>query len=322
METQAKRIGMPVHQNVECPKCGSTIGFGAKIVNQNVVCPGCNEPFHYDDGLLARLSKVPFHVLFLLPIRMGFIQSGRVSLTPGEIHEIKFQKPFHKVSTIILTNARGNIMEIYEDNEMVATPISPSENGFFLATSKKDPLSNLGAREVNWWAAGSESDEQVPVWHIFLQNAIDLIRKEEYPASVVVSLMSFDAYLSELLAVRMREKGLSPEFMKSTILSGRYGRYERLSTWLKEFFGKSFSESPYNESLKKFSDLRNRIVHPSVEGFDEKEITQEIAINAFEIVIKSMKWMSDLKRTTPLARKDKIQVDRLGVDDIKGTTNC
>ena len=287
---------MPVHQNVECPKCGSTIGFGVKVVNENVTCPSCNLRFHYDDGLLTRLSKLPFGVIFVMPIRMGFIQTGKASIHLGEMQQVKFQRPFHQVSAIFFTDDKGKLMEFYEDNEMVASPIEVGKTGFRLISSKKNLLKSAEAKEVDWWAAGSETDELVPVWHIFLQNAIDLIRKEEYAAAIVASIMSFDAYLAEILVTGMRQKALSRDFIKRTILSERHGRNERLSIWLQEFFGKKFTESPYNDSLKRASDLRNKIVHPSVDGFDERSLTPETTVEVFTTVIKSMKWISDLKR--------------------------
>lgn len=137
----------------------------------------------------------------------------------------------------------------------------------------------------------------MPIWHVFLQNSFDLLNKAEYGAAIVMVMTTFDCYLDDLLVgVLSKKYGLDQEFSDKIVLSPKFGRDEFLSYWLKNLLGKSFTaECPLNEKMKEFADMRRRLVHPTSEGVDKENLTDEKAKECIDVMIKSIKWINDLK---------------------------
>jgi len=297
----SEQIPFRLHQSVKCPNCGSQIGYGQKIINQQLTCPSCKKNFHYNDGFTELLATIPAGVLFFLPVRVGLLQTGTVKIKVGELEEVIFGQPFYRISNVFFTTKDLRIYEVTQiDNVLISAPVVEKDR-FVILSSRLPGTIGPGELEIKWYAIGSESDEPIPVWHIFVQNSIELIKKQEFGASIVLSVVAFDAFLSEFLTnILMNKFGFSSNLVKRTLLSHKYNRQERLSYWLEELTGKRFSKSPYNEEMKRVADLRNKIVHPELEKFDEKELSKDEAVTALEIVLKSIKWINDLKRQQTL----------------------
>ena len=57
----------------------------------------------------------------------------------------------------------------------------------------------------------------------------------------------------------------------------------------------SFEDSSYNDKLKRYVDLRNKIVHPKQYKFDESSINKENALNALQTIVNSIGWINNIK---------------------------
>jgi len=287
------------YNQLKCPYCSVKISFGTSVdvVGNDVECVSCHKKFSFEDGFVENIADIPIHVLKLLGLRLGMMQLGSTEIHVGEMVRVKFKKPFFKVSGVFLLGPEDVCVapDTMETEDYVIVAAHPTKEGFHLLSSGKSPHRDVVT--VLWIATGTESDREVPLWHIFLQTSVDLLNKEEYSTVIVMAMMTFDCYLDRLLADTLCSKhGLAEDLANRIVMSPKFGRDEFLGYWLKNLFGKSFTEEcDLNEKLKGYGEMRNRIVHPSKDGFDEQNLTLERAEDCIGVVIKSIKWVNDLK---------------------------
>lgn len=289
-------IQIKLYNNLRCPFCSVGIGFGEDVVGKNVECPKCKNKFSYEDGFIEQLAATPLTFLRTFCTRLSVIQTGRIAVKIGELRTVKFAKPFFKLSGVYLTDSEGRIYDdALETDDHTIMPVQFTNDGFRILSSSKNDHS--GEVTVNWIASGSRGELEVPIWHIFLQNTIDLLNKGQYAAVIVMAITTFDCYLDELLTeVLSRKHGLPEDLVKRIVLSPKFGRNEHLSYWLKSLLGKSFTEDcPLNDGLKEFADARRDLVHPPPKGAHETMLTERKAEECIDVVIKSIKWINDLK---------------------------
>jgi hypothetical protein len=288
-------VQFKLYNNLRCPFCSVGIGFGEDVVGKSVECPKCKKRFSFEDGFIEHLAAIPLTFHRILCTRLGLLQSGRTTVKIGELQTAKFTKPFFKLSGVYLTDPEGRIYDTLETDDYVVMPVQLANDGFRILSSGK----NYHSREVtvNWIASGSRGDLEIPIWHIFLQNTIDLLNKGEYATAIVMAITTFDCYLDDLLVDILSTKhGLPEDLVKRIVLSPKFGRDEHLSYWMKSLLGKSFTEDcPMNDALKEFADMRRDLVHPPSKRVDEKVLTEKKAEECIDVVIKSIKWINDLR---------------------------
>ncbi len=283
------------YNQLSCPFCPSQIGFLGDVIDKELECPSCKKKFSFDDGFIERIATTKLEVHRMIATRLGVIQIGNAKIKAGECSIIKFKKPFFKVSIVLLTDSEGTIHDTIETDDYLVSTINLTNDGFQLISSRKNSFD--GDIHVGWMASGAESDRKVPVWHIFLQNAIDLLNKAEYGATIVMSMMAFDSYRDKLFSEILSTKHALPKDLTGRIVtSAKFGRKDFLGYWMKNLLGKSFTEEcPLNGDLKKFGDMRNAIVHPSQHDLNEGDLNYENAEKCLEVSIQSIKWINDLK---------------------------
>jgi hypothetical protein len=285
------------YNQLRCPFCSMQLGFGDDILAKEVIdCPSCHGKFAYDDGFIERIVNIPVTFHFVWSLRLGMFQVGSATFKLGEIVNIKFKKPFFKVSGVFLVDAQGKFHDMIETDDYLIACVSLTNEGFQIVSSEKKPTATRQV-SLNWSASGAESGTKIPVWHIFLQNTIDLLAKGEYAAVIVMAMMTFDSYLDGLLVEKLCSKHSLPEdFVNRLVMSPKFGRGDFLGYWLKNLFGKSFTKDcTYNDELKKFADMRLAIVHPTPKGFDESKLDFQSAQRCIEVTTKSIQWLSHLK---------------------------
>lgn len=284
-----------LYNQIQCPFCSLMIEFREDIVGKDVECFKCKKKFWFDDGFIERIANTPVFLHNLLATRLGLLQSGETTLRIGESIRINFKKPFFKVSRVFLVDSEGHTYDTIETADYVVACVQVTNEGFLVVCSKKRNVDT--EVPINWIASGAESNRPIPVWHIFLQNSLDLLAKAEYGAVMVMAMMTFDSYLHQLLSERLRIKHALPQdLVNRIIMSPKFGRNEFLGYWLQSLFGKSFTkECLYNDDLKEFANMRVAIVHPTQQGLDESKLTFENAEKCIEIALKSIQWLSHLK---------------------------
>lgn len=175
-------------------------------------------------------------------------------------------------------------------------PIGVTEKGFYVFSSALNETDLLKEIQIEYVAIGKDSRlEKIPIWHKFLQNVIDLIRKKEYGMAIVQAIATFDAFFDDFLARQLKISRNYDLDRIQNILEKR-SRREKLFYYLHYVTGQTFEDSPYNKELENIADLRNKIVHPKEYKFNEADLTEEKALKSLETVIKSIKWVNGTKK--------------------------
>ncbi len=297
---------MFIHRGfVTCPNCGVGIGFGVDIVGkENITCPSCKHVFSYNDGFIENITDLVERsgssILFSLPICAGVIEIDSVEVKIGKIKEVLFKTHFFKVYDALLTIGESQKRHTIIDNRLILNdsmfvPIRVTEKGFYVFSSALNETDLLKETRIKYVAIGRDSRvEKIPIWHKFLQNVIDLIRKKEYGMAIVQTIATFDAFFDDFLAKQLKIRRNYDLDTIQNILEKR-SRREKLFYYLHYVTGQTFEDSPYNKELKDIVDLRDKIVHPKEYRFNEADLTEEKALKSLETIIKSIKWVNDTK---------------------------
>jgi len=296
---------MSIHKGtVMCPKCGAQFSFGKSMIGEeSITYPHCKYVLSYDDGFIeyiARLVEVSgSSIFFSLPICAGIMEMKTTKVKVGKIKEVLFKIPFRQVYDVLLTKSGSKELQIVNNRlilkEAMFVPDGITEKGFYVFSSALKESDILKEIEISYIASGRDSKvEKIPIWHKFLQNVIDLIRKKEYGMAVVQSMATFDAFFDDFLSRQLKSKRQYSSDRIKNILEKK-SRRDKLFYYLHYVTGKTFEDSPYNEDLHVVADLRNRIVHPKEYEFNEGELKEENALKSLETVIKSMRWVNKTK---------------------------
>jgi len=309
---------MLIHRGlVTCPNCRKGIGFGVDIIGkENIVCPNpnCKYVFSYDDGFIENITAFVegnSSILFSLPICAGVIEIDSVEVEIGKIKEVLFKTHFFKVYDVLLTTDESEKPTFMDNrlilNDAVFVPIGVTEKRFYVFSSTLKENNLRKETHIKYVAIGRDSRvEKIPIWHKFLQNVIDLIRKNEYGMAIVQTIATFDAFFDDFLARQLKIRRHYDLGTIQNILEKR-SRREKLFYYLHYVTGQTFEDSPYNKELKTIADLRDKIVHPKEYKLNEADLTKEKALWALENIIKSIKWINDTKNrniTTPSTSAD------------------
>ncbi|MGA2785863.1 MAG: hypothetical protein ABSF09_14330 [Candidatus Bathyarchaeia archaeon] len=73
-----------LYNNLVCPSCSISIGFGEDVVGKDVQCVKCNNTFSFEDGFIEKLAVTPVRFLRAFPARLCVLQLGRVTIKIGE----------------------------------------------------------------------------------------------------------------------------------------------------------------------------------------------------------------------------------------------
>lgn len=289
----AKTMRFKLHRQVMCPNCKAQMGYGTDIINKkDIKCPKCQTIFSYDDGFIEFLATKPIDSLFLFPIYSGVEEIGPFKIRVGKATEVRFKTSFYEIYNIKFGRPVETDEKLFEQITLASVDIS--KDGFIVISSSfNDSIINQEI-EIAYIASGRDFFEDVPIWHRFLQGSINSIGSQRYGMAIVESISAFDAFFDEFLMDQLMEKrGYSVECVRQ--IATRYNRRDKLFYFLFYVTRKSFEDSPYNEDLKHFADLRNKIVHPKKYEFKESDLTKEEAMKALETVIKGIKWVNDTK---------------------------
>jgi hypothetical protein len=297
---------MHIHRGfIMCPQCKRGLGFGMDVVGKDdITCPNCKHVFSYDDGFVENitdlLDRSGSRILFSLPICAGVIEIDSVRVKVGEFKEVLFKTRFFKVYDAQLS-VEDSQKPVYIDNRLILNgsafvPTGITEKGFYVFSSSADESNLLRETPIKYVAIGRDSGiERVPIWHKFLQNVIDLIRKKEFGMAIVQTIATFDAFFDDFLTKQLKTKRNYDLDTIKNILEKR-SRRDKLYYYLHYVTGQTFEDSPYDEKLKDIADLRDKIAHPKEYKFNEAELTEQKALESLETVIRSIKWVNDTKR--------------------------
>jgi len=285
---------------LKCPNCkcelqkfnGDRLFSGTAIIEEEIKCPSCNYKFSYDDGFIEFLADKPINLLFQMPIYSGVVETDSFKIRVGKTTKVRFKNLFREIYRITFPRPVDTSEKLFE--QIIIRPFELSKDGFVaVSSSLNDSLINQEIK-VAYAASGRDFTENLPIWHRFLQSAINSIDSQQYGMAIVDAISAFDAFLDEFLMNQlMKKRGYSLDCVKQLVRN--YNRHDKLFYFLSYVTGKSFEDSPYNEDLKDIADLRNKIVHPKKYEFKESDLIEENAMKALETVIKSIKWVNDTK---------------------------
>jgi len=296
-----KKFIMPVHSNVECPKCHAGIAYGITIVGKDdIECPHCSYIFSYEDGIIAKISNLvessDAEILFTIPLCAGVIESDTVNISIGKSTKVFFNASYDDIYTLqIGSGEEPHLLDAIIMDEYIISPTNISNKGFSIISSfcKEEVLKNKV--DVTYYVTGKDKDvKDVPMWIKFLQNVLDLIKKDKYGMAIIQSISAFDAYYDDFLWQRLeRIKG----YEKNRILNilRNENRRKKLYYYLYYVTNTSFEDSLYDVDLRNCVELRNKIVHPKKHDFDETNITKNIALKTLSTIIKSIGWINKIK---------------------------
>jgi hypothetical protein len=277
-----------------CPKCKVGISYGIDIINKkDLKCPNCQHIFSYDDGFIESLANKAIDVLLILPIYIGVDLSGPFKTRVGKATKVRFENPLYEVYDITFGTLVGITDEkLFEQIEFKAIDIN--KEGFIaISSSFNDSIINQKI-DVAYIVRGRDFLENVPIWHRFLQDAINSINSNRYGMAIVESISAFDAFFDEFLMNQLvNKRGYPIDYVKRIVRN--YQRRDKIFYFLFCVTGRSFENSPYNKNLADIAELRNKIVHPKEYEFKEKELTEDKAKEVLQTVIKSIKWINDTK---------------------------
>jgi hypothetical protein len=300
-------IAIPTYRTLKCPFCKVIFGYGADLVGkENISCPKCQLSFCYDDGFIEQLASFANEkgcpsLLFMLPICAGFIEMGSINVEVGKCKEVKFQGKFLNVYDVKLScndrKAFFPVKGLLISDELTFVPVDITATGFKIISCGRQNEDLLKRVNIDYYVIGRDSNiEELPIWHQFLQNSIELFRKGEFGMVIVQSIATFDVFFDNFLStqfLKIRKENYTENDVRTIIR--RSSRREKLFYYLYYVTGKTFEDSPYNKPLKEIADLRDKIVHAKEENFDEAVLTEENALKAIFTVINSIKCVNDTK---------------------------
>jgi len=216
-----------------------------------------------------------------IPFFSGTLESRSFKTKIGKVSFVKFEKPFKEVYDVSFCAVEGvTDMKVFRETKFKAVEMN-SEGFFILSSTFNESFLNKDV-EIAYFARGRRPMQNIPIWHIFLQYAINAINQNQYSIAIVQCVSAFDAFLDDFLIRQFIEKrhlwtsGTSEKVTKSLRqIIKNCGRGDKLYYFLNYLTGKSFKDSPYDDEMEK--------------------ITESNAREALSIIIQSMNWINSRK---------------------------
>ncbi|MDK9699129.1 MAG: hypothetical protein OEM52_03115 [bacterium] len=257
-------------RHVRCPVCDTAQIAEGDDYLATLRCGACQCSFRYLDGYLWYFHQRPESFVtsdYVLPLVPGFTVGGELLVEPNEIYQIQFTSLFGKPPEVLfLTGSGGGIPDLLRDNLYIsAFSVKPQE--FLILTRIFDRTRPAKSQLVRWMAIGElKIDREKPLWLIYLDNAVELIRKDELRAAVVILLIALDFFYDEQLS----EMGITYEEVRAR--GRRPGMNEKKAKL--QLLQEQLGEFPLSlqERLRDVTDYRNRIVHPIVRRSEVLEV--------------------------------------------------
>lgn len=296
-----KKFEIPVHRNVICPNCNVGIGYGYNIIGKDdIQCPKCNLIFSYEDGLIANILNIAEHSLadiFLhLPVCAGVIEISTIDVTIGVSKNVMFITDYDEIYTLqIGVGKEIHLSSTVVKDDFIISFTNITKKGFTIVSSLiKNEVIDKNVN-VTYLVTGRDKNiKDIPIWIKLLQNVINLINKEKYSMAIVQSISTFDAYFDEFLGEQLEKiRGYEKDIIINILRNEN--RRDKLFYYLYYVTNISFEDSPYNNELKSYVELRNKIVHPKQYEFDESSINKENALNTLRTIVNSIGWINNIK---------------------------
>jgi hypothetical protein len=278
-------------RNLRCPKCDAKFEQNCEGLMNETICPECGALVPYAYGYLNYYKEYieifmdPVHALPLVP---GYSTSGRVMSLPDDLLVVDFGMTYNKPPEVFfLYDNEGSgksARQIMRDNQ-VLLPLSIVEDNFILFSRSLDKTRKARATPLTWVAIGETGEWERPLWLNYLQNAADLVRKQEDIAAIVMLMMALDFFYDHILErlgipydiIRRkgRRPGMNEKRAKLKFIS------ERLGDWPRGFA----------EELTLLTEYRNQIVHGQIK---EGNIKSFNARRAFQIVLRAVLFLIEM----------------------------
>jgi hypothetical protein len=171
------------------------------------------------------------------------------------------------------------------DNLYVAA-VSISQESFILLSRTFNRETEIPDHSIRWVSIGEIGNQQKPIWINMLQNAADLILKAEEEASFIMLQIALDFYYDALI----EQVGLIRRDIKAATRRWKISDRRAKIRLLEQRFGSFPTEM--TQKLVDIAELRNRIVHGTIENKDAKELSGS---EAFKIIVESIITINDYK---------------------------
>ncbi len=269
-------------QLVRCPNCEYQWEHNCESLDMQVTCTSCGHTFLYVDGYLNNYKahiEIFVDDVHPIPLVPGYSVGGEVTLPPNELVSVDFGIRYNKEPDVFFLMPGGKTLPELILNNQIAFPLSTSKTSVVFFTRTLAPEQDAHPLKLMWMAIGETGDYEKPLWLSYLQNAADLVRKEEELAAVVMLLIALDFFYDHILdrlgidypIIRRvgRRPGMNEKRAKLKLLSANLG------DWPVEF----------GDHLKDLTDFRNRIVHGVVKRPEAPKVT---ARRGFQIVMRAV----------------------------------
>lgn len=278
-------------RNLRCPRCDNQFEQNCDGLMAAVTCPKCNTEFPYVYGYLNFYKEYieifidPIHAIPLVP---GYSMTGRVMSQPDELLIVDFDVIYSRppeVFFILPGKGRQKSARQMIAGNQVLLPLSIAEENFLLFSRSLDRRRPAEPIPVTWVAIGETGVWDKPLWLNYLQNAADLVRKEEDIASIVMLMIALDFFYDHIL----EQMGVSYEVIRR---KGRRPGMNEKRAKLK-FLSDKLGEWPagFSEELTLLTEYRNQIVHGQLKNHSSKAYNGR---RAFQIVMRAALFLIEM----------------------------
>ncbi len=275
-------------RNAKCPACDTLQGVNDDDYLIQVQCSHCGVAFRYLDGylkLFENRAQQFINANLSIPLVPGCTMGNELWVEPNEIYQIYFDPAYARVPEVLFLTGNGSAVPDLLRENLYTTAISVKPTEFLILTRVFDRTQPTAGMWIRWIALGEMTIAgEKPLWLIYLENAVDLIRKEEERAAVVILLIALDFFYDEQLSILgvtyqdIRSRGRRPG------MNEKKAKLEMLQELLGEF------SAAILDRLRDVTDFRNRIVHPVVRRSEVLEIPASEAfitvIDTIQIILK------------------------------------
>ncbi len=253
-----------------------------------VTCPECGVNFHYVDGYLFYYREYieifvdPVHSLPLVP---GYSTSGQVMSIPDDLLVVDFGLTYRRPPDVFFLVEQNKSARQWIEKSQLLLPISIGEANFILFSRSLDQNNPAEPTSVKWMAIGEVGQWETPLWLNYLHNAVDLVRKEEDVAAIVMLMIALDFYYDyvlERLGVSFemirrigRRPGMNEKRAKLQLMEQKLGRWP----------------ADYDNTLTALTDFRNKIVHGDVKKTQVETFSGK---RAFQVVLRAVMFLIEM----------------------------
>jgi len=274
---------------VRCPQCSHAFSFTCENLNTIIPCPSCKRKFFYIDGFLNHYRRHPgifIDQVHPIPIAPGFTIGGEIQIIPNEIQAVYYGVTYNRPPQLFFLNDQNlPARDLLVENLYVAA-VSISTDNFILLSRILDPGREIPECRVRWLSIGEIGVHEKPIWISILQNAADLILKEEERAALVMLQTALDFFLDSNLEqlnldyrdvkTAARRWKISDRRARIRLLERHYGSFPRRLT----------------TKLIDLAEQRNRIVHGRITRPEARDFS---GAEAFELILDTITSINDLK---------------------------